>query len=418
MLYREWSVPIWWADESTPLTDVTLTTSSQPANDAVRANGWNLDIPIPPGAKSSAMDTLCSGTYRDSHMVVINHQKTFAWDFFKARDCEGDGTWAADRVAKWDLVSDTAYGKGIGDGVDQPYTFGTSRVAPVPLLHGLITYNEVVSEGVINHALAFAGPTAKAGSPGVYPCVTPNNGAGTDPYASWLGFRFQLDPSVNCSSLGLNNYGKMVCVALQQYGMIFVENNGPGSNGIYVENLNDKPQSWKGIIGSLSALPVDKLRVIEPLTPPFNTSTTGPCSLYTSGTRVASPYGLPWNPLNAQREMLLSVTCNTNDLIIQTGNGNETGQGANLQGLTYVYDKGYYHDGSQSGAWTPYNLQCAGTDKTKIANSWCKGLAQATVPKSAKLVVGYTCIWSGVQWQCGCTDSQCSSSYWQIQGRR
>jgi hypothetical protein len=31
---------------------------------------------------------------------------------------------------------------------------------------------------------------------------------------------------------------------LQQYGMIFVENNGAGNNSIYGEDLEDKPETW------------------------------------------------------------------------------------------------------------------------------------------------------------------------------
>jgi hypothetical protein len=147
--------------------------------------------------------------------------------------------------------------------------------------------------------------------------------------------------------------------------------------------------------------------------PPF--TQTGPCSLYPSGIASFSPYGLNWDWTSAQRELLLKATCEADRTDIALGNGREAGTGATKAGLTYVYHQGYWNDGS---AWnqTPYSAQCSGTDKTKVAGVWCKGSATASIPPSAKWFVGYTCIWSGTKWECGCTDTQCSSKYWQVQG--
>lgn len=248
----QWSVPIFYALENTPKYDVEYTTSSQASREAIARNGWNLNVPIPPEAKQAGFG---SSEYRDGHLVIISYDKKFAWDFNQA--VLSTSQKSAHVIKRWDLS---------GDGIDQPYTYAGSRVAPVPLLHGLITYEEIQT-GYIDHALAFSTWSAKRGSPGVFPCITSNNGESDDPWAPWLGFRFQLDPTVDINSLGLNEAGKVIAKAMQEYGMIFVENAGPGNNGIYAEDLDNKPQSWDGILVSLKGIPMDKFRVIEPIIP-------------------------------------------------------------------------------------------------------------------------------------------------------
>jgi hypothetical protein len=144
-------------------------------------------------------------------------------------------------------------------------------------------------------------------------------------------------------------------------------------------------------------------------------STPGPCSLYQSGSRGYSPYGLHWDWTTTQRELLLKATCSSFSTTVDIGNGRETGSGSSMAGLTYVYHQGYYSTGS---GWLPYALQCSGTDKTKIVGVWCKGSATASLPSNTKWFAGYTCIWTGTKWQCGCSDSTCATSYWQVQGIR
>jgi len=248
----QWSVPIFYAVENTPKYDVEYTTSSQASQEAIASNGWNLNVPIPPEAKQAGVD---ASTYRDGHLVTISYDKKFAWDFYNAN--VSTNSKSAKVIKRWDLS---------GDGIDQPYTYAGARVSPIPLFHGLIIYQEI-QDGYIDHALAFSTWSAKRGSPGVYPCVTSNNGESDDPWAPWLGFRFQLDPNVDINSLGLNRAGRVIAKAMQEYGMIFIENAGPGNNGVYAEDLDNKPESWDGIIGSLSGIPMDKLRVVEPIIP-------------------------------------------------------------------------------------------------------------------------------------------------------
>jgi hypothetical protein len=252
--YKEWSVPVFYAEESTPIQDVIpYSTSSQVAIEAIESNGWNKNVPNPSEAHPASA--------ADGHLVIISHDRQVAWDFFQAKK-DGSGSLSAQTIKRWDLN---------GDGIDQPYTYAGSRVAPVPLLHGLITYDEIVHQGTINHALAFAYNQAKRDSPGVYPCVTSNNSFCDRECCLWLGFRLQLNPKLDLDTLDLNWSSRIIAKAMQEYGMIFVENNGVGYNAVYAENLEAKAESWDGIFdGSIMNIPLDQFRIVESVFPSDN----------------------------------------------------------------------------------------------------------------------------------------------------
>lgn len=248
----DWSVPVYYATGNTPAVTVQL---DKPSSFFCGSNsigrGWNI-VPIEPGWIPAGNASRCSGKYRDGHMTVVSHDKKYAWDFFNARICS-DGIWKAACVRRWDLS---------GDGVNSPYDLkGLVRAASVPLLHGLVTYNEVASN-TIDHALAFCywGETALEHW-ALYPTEEYRSGPNTRQWAMLLGERLQLDPSVDCNALPLAVGGKRICRALQEYGMIFVENCGQGSTGIYGEMFKD----WYPLVGDLSSIPLKRLRVLKPI---------------------------------------------------------------------------------------------------------------------------------------------------------
>lgn len=191
-------------------------------------------------------------------MVVYNDQ--YVWEFYKARYC-ADNIWRTGCVRRYDRS---------GDGIVSPYDAkGTNRAcAGATLSHGLILRSEILN-GVIDHALVFSYWGEKlAGHYSRYPCEAYRAGVSSRTYAMLLGERIQLNPSVDCANLGLNNYGKIICKALQDYGAIFVENCGVGCNSIYIENRANGEQAfgdWSGIWGSLSAIPINQMRVVKPV---------------------------------------------------------------------------------------------------------------------------------------------------------
>ena len=239
----EWSVPIWVAEAETPL--VTVTASAK-----ATLQGWNI-VPIPSHATPAAHGVV--GVYRDRHMTIISHDRRYAWDFFGAVKTSAT-SWKTVSMVKLDLSQ---------DGINSPYdNTGSVRACPTSLLHGIMTYDEVVNKGHIDHALAFAysGEMKKAHW-GAFPCQSWREGVSDRPYAMNIGTRLQLDPNFDINTL--TGAQKVVAKALQEYGMIFVENCGKGCNSLYAENLEYKPESWQGKLGSLWGIPVHKLRVVE-----------------------------------------------------------------------------------------------------------------------------------------------------------
>ncbi len=266
------SVPIFHAAVDTPITTVYIRTQAEGSEsymhkDYIEAQHWN-DVPIPSNALPAGNAEGLAGGHYDGHLVIISFDNKYSWEFYKAQK-RPDGSWLANSVRKWDLS---------GPGINSPYDKHSSqRAASVPLLHGLITYDEV-AKGSIDHALAFCyhGETIRTHW-ALYPTEKSLAGISSRPWAMKLGERIQLDPTVNCNSLGLKPFGLMVCVALQEYGMIFVENTGPGDNYVFMEYMGGQTRKWSdlGIKGSeLRGIPLSKLRIIEPLVPPFSSSTT------------------------------------------------------------------------------------------------------------------------------------------------
>ena len=255
--YKEWSVPVWYAAENTPNVTVAAGTMyGAPYNLNAWLLGWNI-VPIPPEALPAGNASNLAGQKRDGHMVVVSYDRRYAWDFFGAMK-DATGRWSARVIRRWDLNR---------DGINSPYDLlGSVRAAPVPLLHGLIMHDEI-QRGYVDHALAFAYWGAKKPDRGVYPAVKRNNGVSDRPWAMSTGFRLQLDPSLNIDSLSLNRAGKIIAKALQEYGMIFVENCGKGCNSVYAESLDDKPVSWTGILGGLPGVPLNRFRVVTPIYP-------------------------------------------------------------------------------------------------------------------------------------------------------
>ena len=246
--YRDWSVPIWYADENTSYQTVNVDNQRGPSE-------WQ-NVPIPANAQQAGAG--------DAHMVIISHDNRYAWDFWHARK-NSNGSWSCETFRRWDLTT---------DGINSPYDgLGSCRVAPVSLLRGLIIYKEI-QEGYIDHALAFAYWGQKLRSNGdndIYPCEKANSGINPREWAMHLGYRLQLNPDLDIESLGLNRAAKIIAKALQEYGMIFVENNGKGYNSVYAECLDAKNESWSGIFNStISNIPLDQLRVVKPVYPDNN----------------------------------------------------------------------------------------------------------------------------------------------------
>jgi hypothetical protein len=83
----------------------------------------------------------------------------------------------------------------------------------------------------------------------------------------------------------------------------------------------------------------------------------------------------------------------------------------------YIYNTGYLFKTGGTN-WTPFSYTSA---ESLVAGAWYPRSATATLSLTSteltqdSYYVAYTCKWTGSTWKCGCRDSACTQSYWQIQ---
>ena len=121
------------------------------------------------------------------------------------------------------------------------------------------------------------------------------------------------------------------------------------------------------------------------------------CATLLLGSTIPQGFGTPWNVFNPS-ELLFKASCN----------GPQTT--ANLGPSTYIYYQGYALVNSQ---WQQISFTCTGG--SLVANAWCPTSAQGTLPANATYYMGYTCNLTGTKWNCGCADTACAQSFWQLQ---
>jgi hypothetical protein len=137
---------------------------------------------------------------------------------------------------------------------------GNGTGSGLSILAGLIRPDEV-RLGRINHALRFAYSASDFTSASRAPATRsdqPNGTSTRNPATAMdMGMRMQLDPAVNCAARTVpgksdtsaeTRYLRMVCVALQQYGMIVMD--GTADRNILFQMEGDGTADWPSIIGS------------------------------------------------------------------------------------------------------------------------------------------------------------------------
>jgi hypothetical protein len=291
-----WGPTLWRATVSSPtITIMNRWCAENPSqtncvNPRVwETNGANLNVPFPTGAiPSQNSKTLgCWPNYcSDGKMIIISADGTTSWDLGQAIYFPPDftgvapefrGKLVAKYVAKWDLT---------GTGVKYPnsYTGGPTEIN-VPLLQGIVTYNEVVNKGVIDHAIAMSTHMfCSFNHNAIYPSdkyVWTGDGRtlSPDPVNCFKGGeRVYLDSSVNCETLNTTYpMEKMVCRALQKYGAIINEVSGHGYSGIQLQQPWGQSWSWAGISpNNFYHIPTDKFHVSLPIYPTSTGNSTSP----------------------------------------------------------------------------------------------------------------------------------------------
>jgi hypothetical protein len=164
-------------------------------------------IPAHPNQESSG----------DGHILLVDKDACRLYELYSA---SGHGSsWKAGSGAVWDLRSNHL----------RPNGWTSADAAGLPILPGLVRYDEVAA-GAIRHALRFtAKRTAKAH---IYPAR--HDAGDADPSLPPMGLRVRLKASVDISGFG--KQARTILQALKTYGMILADN---GSNW-FVSGASDR----------------------------------------------------------------------------------------------------------------------------------------------------------------------------------
>lgn len=165
-----------------------------------------MDYPVPAGAPVEGGP---EGT-GDRHVLVVDSGACVLYELYNAFPQE-DGTWTADSGAVFDLASSAL----------RPDTWTSADAAGLPILPGLVRYDEVAA-GEISHALRFTAEVTRGEH--VWPArhdASDEIGAEYPP----MGQRFRLRADFDVGAFSPDV--QVILRALQTYGMILADNGSP-----------------------------------------------------------------------------------------------------------------------------------------------------------------------------------------------
>jgi hypothetical protein len=143
----------------------------------------------------------------DRHVIIVNSGSCKLYEMFAAYP-QSNGSWKAGSGAMWNLNSNAL----------RPKTWTSADAAGLPILPGLVRYDEVAA-GTINHALRFTVDRTQRAF--LWP-ARHDASSDTDPNLPPMGLRLRLKASVDISSFSPQN--RVILTALKHYGMIVADN--------------------------------------------------------------------------------------------------------------------------------------------------------------------------------------------------
>lgn len=146
----------------------------------------------------------------DRHILLLDEDNCQLYELFNAWP-NPDGTWHAGSGAIFDLTSNAL----------RPDTWTSADAAGLPILPGLVRYEEVAS-GEITHALRFTAPQTRGEY--VWPARHEASDLTGNQYPP-MGQRFRLKASFDLA--GYSPEVQVIMRALQKYGMILADNGSP-----------------------------------------------------------------------------------------------------------------------------------------------------------------------------------------------
>ena len=143
----------------------------------------------------------------DRHVLVVDKGTCTLYELYDAHPV-GGGAWHAASGARWDLRSNAL----------RPATWTSADAAGLPILPGLVRYDEVAS-GIVDHAIRMTVPVSRTAF--TWP-ATHQASSTSSPNAPAMGERFRLKASVDPAAYPASV--RPIIVALQTYGAIVADN--------------------------------------------------------------------------------------------------------------------------------------------------------------------------------------------------
>eukprot|EP00195_Chlamydomonas_chlamydogama_P010507 CAMPEP_0202898854 /NCGR_PEP_ID=MMETSP1392-20130828/7259_1 /ASSEMBLY_ACC=CAM_ASM_000868 /TAXON_ID=225041 /ORGANISM="Chlamydomonas chlamydogama, Strain SAG 11-48b" /LENGTH=1673 /DNA_ID=CAMNT_0049584895 /DNA_START=265 /DNA_END=5289 /DNA_ORIENTATION=+ len=169
---------------------------------------YPLDAPIE-GSFLGCDPNECDG---DRHVLVVDNATCLLYETWQARRPTGSSRqWVASNGAVFNLTNNKL----------RPFGWTSGDAAGLPIMPGLIGFDEVINQGVIRHALRFTGPNSRRAY-----ALPATHFAARNPGANspWMGLRVRIKASYDCSRHA--RVARIVCTALQTYGAFFADNGG------------------------------------------------------------------------------------------------------------------------------------------------------------------------------------------------
>ncbi|MCI0639314.1 MAG: IPT/TIG domain-containing protein [Gemmataceae bacterium] len=193
---------------------ITVVSGNQPKVDVIvdeYADESDLiQVPIPANALIEGDPLPSAQNNGDRHVIVYDKDNNDVYELFYAhRPSEtADGKWHCDSLAFWDL--DANYFRTPGD--------TSADAAGLTILPGLVRPDEVLDQGVIDHAIRFTVNLSR--NQYVFP-ASHQAGSNNASYPR-MGERFRLKASFDIS--GFSPANQVILRALKEYGMIVADN--------------------------------------------------------------------------------------------------------------------------------------------------------------------------------------------------
>ena len=220
----------------------------------------------------------------DRHVLIVDKGNCWLYELYYAFNQSLQG-WSAGSGAVWDLEANET----------RPYTWTSADAAGLPILPGLVRFDEVRA-GAINHAIRV---TLQHSTEAFTPPASHWAANSSNQYAAPMGMRLRLKASFDIS--GFSRTNQIILTALKQYGMIMADNG----SSMFITGTPDL--AWNNDdLGNLRSVTASDFEVIliSPLYTPQNVP-TGPDPTINNFTATSSggsgqPVTLSWSVTNGE----------------------------------------------------------------------------------------------------------------------